>query len=117
MDRARLSAILNEAKIKSSARIAIFHTIDGPEAGFSALDLNYIFNKDIILALKDNDVTLPADKGFPFQVVTMGYFKWAKWVTRIELSSNTDFKDYGKVNDSKIHICPCHPWWPWWPWK
>jgi DMSO/TMAO reductase YedYZ molybdopterin-dependent catalytic subunit len=46
--------------------------------------------------LKLNDITLPAERGFPFQVVAeskYGY-KWAKWVTRIELSDNTNFRGY-----------------------
>ena len=34
-------------------------------------------------------LTLPADRGFPFQVVAESKFgyKWAKWITRMELSS------------------------------
>lgn len=103
-----LTAIFDDAKIKSAARVVIFHTADAPE-GFSSLDLNYIINNDLIIALKDNDITLSADKGFPFQVVAMNNFKWTKWVTRIELSSNTNFRDYSKSNPNNIHICPCHP--------
>jgi DMSO/TMAO reductase YedYZ molybdopterin-dependent catalytic subunit len=110
-----LSSILNDARIKPSARTVIFHTADAPE-GFSSLDLDHIFKNDIILALKDNDLTLSADKGFPFQVVAMNNSKWTKWVTRIELTSNTDFQGYAKINDDNVHLCPCHPWWHWWPW-
>jgi DMSO/TMAO reductase YedYZ molybdopterin-dependent catalytic subunit len=91
----RLMAIFQEAKVKPEAKIVIFHTSDVPE-GYTSLDLNYIRDNDIIIALKDNDVTLPADRGFPFQVVSMSKFgyKWAKWVTRIELSSETNFRGY-----------------------
>jgi DMSO/TMAO reductase YedYZ molybdopterin-dependent catalytic subunit len=90
-----LSAIFNDAKVKPEAKIAIFHTADVPQ-GYSSLDLSYIYDKNIILALKDNDITLPPDRGFPFQVVAMSKFgyKWAKWVTRIELSSDTSFRGY-----------------------
>ena len=58
--------------------------------------MSYISEKNIIIALKDNDVILPPDRGFPFQVVATGKFgyKWAKWVTRIELSSDTSFRGY-----------------------
>jgi DMSO/TMAO reductase YedYZ molybdopterin-dependent catalytic subunit len=90
-----LAAIFSDAGVKPEARIAIFYSADAPE-GYSSLDLNYIREKDIIVALKLNDITLPPDRGFPLQVVAeskYGY-KWAKWVVRIELSSNTAFKGY-----------------------
>ena len=90
-----LSAIFADAGVKPEAKIVIFHTADVP-AGYSSLDLNYIIDNNIIIALKDNDLTLPPERGFPFQVVAMNKFgyKWAKWVTRIELSSDTNFRGY-----------------------
>ena len=90
-----LSAIFAAAGVQSGAKIAIFYTADVP-TGYTSLDLSYIDDNNIIIALKDNDITLPADRGFPFQVVAMGKYgyKWAKWVTRIELSSNTNFRGY-----------------------
>ena len=68
--------------------------------GYTSLDLNYVNDNNIIIALKDNDLTFPADRGFPFQVVAMNKFgyKWAKWVTRIELSSDTNFRGYWESN-------------------
>jgi DMSO/TMAO reductase YedYZ molybdopterin-dependent catalytic subunit len=89
-----LTAIFNDAKVKPEAKIAIFDCAD--VSGFTSLDLSYISEKNIIIALRLNDITLPPDRGFPFQVVAeskYGY-KWAKWVTRIELSSNTNFRGY-----------------------
>ncbi len=90
-----LSAIFDDAGVKPEAKIAIFHTTDVPQ-GYSSLDLSYIYDNNIIIALKDNDITLPPDRGFPFQVVAMSKFgyKWAKWVTRIELSSDASFRGY-----------------------
>ncbi len=90
-----LNDIFADAKVKPEALIAIFHSSDVP-GGYSSLDLGYITDNDIIIALKDNDITLPDDRGFPFQVVAMSKFgyKWAKWVTRIELSSDTSFRGY-----------------------
>jgi DMSO/TMAO reductase YedYZ molybdopterin-dependent catalytic subunit len=90
-----LMAIFNDAKVKPEASIVIFHTQDVP-TGYTSLDLSYIEQNDIIIGLKNNDVTLPPDRGFPFQVVAMSKFgyKWAKWVTRIELSSDADFRGY-----------------------
>ena len=94
-----LSAIFKDAGVKPSAIIAIFYTADVP-VGYTSLDLNYINDNNIIIALKDNDLILPADRGFPFQVVAMNKFgyKWAKWVTRIELSSDTNFRGYWESN-------------------
>jgi len=90
-----LAALFNDAKAKPEAKIAIFHTADVPE-GYSSLDLSYIYDNKIIIALKDNDITLSADRGFPFQVVANSKFgyKWAKWVNEIEISDNTSFRGY-----------------------
>jgi DMSO/TMAO reductase YedYZ molybdopterin-dependent catalytic subunit len=77
-----LSAILKDAGVKPEAVIAIFYTADVP-SGYTSLDLNYINSNDIILAMKDNDITLTPDRGFPFQVTAKTKFgyKWAKWIT------------------------------------
>ena len=90
-----LNAIFSDAEVKPEAGIAIFHTVDVPE-GYTSLETDYIKANDIIIALKLNDVTLPMDRGFPFQVVAMSKFgyKWAKWVNRIQLSDDTDFRGY-----------------------
>jgi len=90
-----LTDIFNDAVVKPEAKIAIFYTADD-DTGYTSLDLSYILEKNIIIALKLNDITLPPERGFPFQVVAeskYGY-KWAKWVNRIELSSNTEFRGY-----------------------
>ncbi|MEN6310695.1 MAG: molybdopterin-dependent oxidoreductase, partial [Acidobacteriota bacterium] len=52
--------------------------------------------KDILLAFRMNGLVLPVERGFPFQVVAedkWGY-KWAKWVTAIELGGDPGFKGY-----------------------
>lgn len=91
----RLDSIFAAARIKPEAVTVIFHTTDS-DWGFTSLELSYIRDKNIIMALKLNDITLPPDRGFPFQVVAeskYGY-KWAKWVNRIELSDSTRFFGY-----------------------
>jgi DMSO/TMAO reductase YedYZ molybdopterin-dependent catalytic subunit len=91
-----LSAIFDKAGVKPEAVVAIFYTADDPTSGYTSLDVKYIRDNSILLGLKINDITVPAERGFPFQVVAKdkyGY-KWAKWVTRIELSANTDFRGY-----------------------
>ena len=90
-----LSDILADAGVDGSAVIAIFYTSD-VDSGYTSLDLDYILENDILLGLKINDLTLPPERGFPFQVVAKDKFgyKWAKWVTRIELSSDADFRGF-----------------------
>jgi DMSO/TMAO reductase YedYZ molybdopterin-dependent catalytic subunit len=102
-----LNNIFDDARVKPEAKIAIFYTADVP-TGYSSLDLDYIIDNDIIIALKINDITLPFDRGFPFQVVAKSKYgyKWAKWITRIELSSDTDFRGYweslGYSNNAEV---------------
>jgi len=102
-----LDSIFADAGVQSEAKIAIFYSTDSP-VGYTSLELSYIQDNNITIALKDNDITLPPDRGFPFQVIAedkYGY-KWAKWVTRIELSDDTSFRGYwesrGFSNDANI---------------
>jgi len=94
-----LSSIFAAAGVQPGAVIAIFYTADDPD-GYTSLDLNYIETDNIIIALKDNIITLAPSRGWPFQVVAANKYgyKWAKWVTRIELSSNTNFRGYWESN-------------------
>jgi DMSO/TMAO reductase YedYZ molybdopterin-dependent catalytic subunit len=103
-----LKSIFDAAGVKPGALIAIFHTADVPQ-GYSSLDLSYILDRNVILGMKINDLTLPEERGFPFQVVAESKFgyKWAKWVTEIELSDRSDFRGYwesaGYNNDANIN--------------
>jgi DMSO/TMAO reductase YedYZ molybdopterin-dependent catalytic subunit len=103
-----LNSIFADAGVQPEARIAIFYSLDSP-VGYTSLELDYIQDNNITIALKDNDITLPPSRGFPFQVVAEGKwgYKWAKWVTRIELSADTSFRGYwesrGYSNDASIY--------------
>jgi len=71
----------------------IFYAADGYS---TSLPLDYIEDRDILLAYSMNGVTLPAERGFPFQLVAedrWGY-KWIKWVTRIEVSDDPSYRGY-----------------------
>ena len=77
----------------ANASIVIFHSYDGYT---TSLPLDYIMKNDIMLAHKMNDVILPAERGFPFTLVAeskWGY-KWIKWVTKIELSDDVNYRGY-----------------------
>jgi len=97
--------LLKEAGIQPGAKIVIFHAQDGYT---TSLPLQYILDKNLLLAHKINDVTLPPERGFPFQLVAedkWGY-KWIKWVTEIELSDDVNYKGYwekaGYSNDASL---------------
>jgi DMSO/TMAO reductase YedYZ molybdopterin-dependent catalytic subunit len=85
--------LLAEAKVQPEAKMVIFHAYDGYT---TALPVDYIMNKDILMAYKMNGVTLPPERGFPFELVSeskWGY-KWEKWVTQIELSDDVNYRGY-----------------------
>jgi DMSO/TMAO reductase YedYZ molybdopterin-dependent catalytic subunit len=85
--------ILEASGIDPKAKVAFFYAADGYT---TSLPLDYLSKNKIILAYKMNDVTLKPERGFPLQLVAeekWGY-KWIKWVTRIELSDNVNYKGY-----------------------
>ena len=99
----KLEDIFEDVDVQSGANTVIFHCYDGYT---TSLPLQTILDKDIMIAYKMNDVVLPAERGFPFQLVAedkLGY-KWAKWIVRIELSDNPDYEGYweerGYPNDA-----------------
>ena len=88
-----VSDIIEESKPTSEAKVIIFHAYDGYT---TSLDLEYVVNNSIIIAYEMNNVTLPPERGFPFQLVAeskWGY-KWIKWITDIELSNDENYKGY-----------------------
>jgi len=98
--------LIKEAGADPKAKIIIFHAYDGYSTSFP---LNYIMNNDIIMAHKMNGLPLPPERGFPFQLVAeskWGY-KWIKWITKIELSDNEEYRGYwerrGYSNDGSLN--------------
>ena len=85
--------LLAEAVPLPSALVVIFHAYDGYT---TSLPLGYIMDNDILMAYKMNGVTLPPERGFPFELVAeskWGY-KWIKWITKIELSDDEDYRGF-----------------------
>jgi len=85
--------LLEQVKPLPEAKVVIFHAHDGYTTSFP---IDYIMDNDILMAYKMNDLTLPPERGFPFQLVTeskWGY-KWVKWITEIELSDDVNYKGY-----------------------
>jgi DMSO/TMAO reductase YedYZ molybdopterin-dependent catalytic subunit len=89
--------LIDSAGTQGEANTVIFYAQDGYT---TSLPLDYIRNNNILLAYKMNDVVLSPAKGFPFQLVAeqkWGY-KWIKWVTKIELSNDPNYKGYWESN-------------------
>jgi DMSO/TMAO reductase YedYZ molybdopterin-dependent catalytic subunit len=75
------------------ATVVILYAEDGYSTSFP---IDYLMENEIIMAYKMNDVTLPPERGFPFQLVAeskWGY-KWIKWITEIEFSDDTGYQGY-----------------------
>ncbi len=97
--------ILEEARPLPEAKTIIFHAYDGYTTSFP---VEYVLDNDILMAYKMNEVTLPPERGYPFQLVAeskWGY-KWIKWITEIELSDDVNYKGYwesrGYSNDADL---------------
>ena len=97
--------LIKDAGALPSAKVVIFYAYDGYSTSFP---IDYIVNNNILMAYEMNNVTLPPERGFPFQLVAeskWGY-KWIKWITRIELSNDTNFRGYwesrGYSNDGDL---------------
>jgi DMSO/TMAO reductase YedYZ molybdopterin-dependent catalytic subunit len=97
--------LVEEANPSSDAKVIIFHAEDGYT---TSLPIEYIRDRDLILAYKINRVTLPKENGFPFQLVAeskWGY-KWCKWVVELEFSDDADYEGFwesrGYSNDADL---------------
>ena len=89
----RVEDLLANAGVNPDANTVIFYAADGYS---TSLPLDYIKDRDILLAYSMNGVILPAERGFPFQLVAedrWGY-KWIKWVTGIEVSDDPAYRGY-----------------------
>jgi len=101
-----INDLLADAGIKDNATVVIFHCVDGYT---TSMPLTVIKDEDMLLAYSANGVPLPASMGFPFIVVAedkLGY-KWARWVSEIELSSDESYEGYwekrGYSNDATVN--------------
>jgi len=85
--------IIADAGADPRANTVILTAHDGYTTSFP---LTYFTRQDIIMAYRMNNVTLPAERGYPFQLVAedkWGY-KWIKWIEKIELSDDPAYRGY-----------------------
>jgi DMSO/TMAO reductase YedYZ molybdopterin-dependent catalytic subunit len=90
---ARLSALLDRAKLKPEAKFIVFYcadelemTLDGSGRYYESIDLIDAYHPQTILAYQMNDATLPVRHGAPLRLRVerqLGY-KHAKYVMRVE---------------------------------
>jgi DMSO/TMAO reductase YedYZ molybdopterin-dependent catalytic subunit len=88
-----LASLIDAAGPATSANTVIFRSVDGYT---TSLPLAYIRQKNVLLAFKMNGLTLPEERGFPFEVAAEGKwgYKWARWVASIELSDDPNFRGF-----------------------
>ena len=88
-----LTSLLEQVVPTTEANTVVFHAADGYT---TSLPLEFIVDRNLIIADRINGITLPEANGFPFQLVAeakWGY-KWIKWITRIELSNDPSYRGF-----------------------
>ena len=89
----RVQDLIRHAGPDPRANTVIFTAQDGYTTSFP---LEYLMDRDIIMAYRMNNVTLPPERGYPFQLVAedkWGY-KWIKWIVKIELTDDPAYRGY-----------------------
>jgi DMSO/TMAO reductase YedYZ molybdopterin-dependent catalytic subunit len=101
--------LLAQAGPLPSAVTVIFH---GQDDYTTSLPVATVLERNMLLAYRVNNEDLVARNGYPFQLAAedkLGY-KWCKWVVRIELSTDPDFKGFwerqGYGNDAEVNPSP-----------
>jgi DMSO/TMAO reductase YedYZ molybdopterin-dependent catalytic subunit len=87
-----LRYLLERAGVQAGSQKVVFRAPDGYSTD---LTLEDAMLDDVLLAYSMNNETLPANQGYPAKLVVpeqWGY-KWAKWVTNIEVVDN-DYQGY-----------------------
>ena len=88
-----LSDLIDRSAPSADATTVVFHAVDGYT---TSLPLEFIRSHRILLAYKMNGIAIPPERGYPFMVVAEDHwgYKWAKWVTGIELSNDPKYLGY-----------------------
>ena len=101
--------LLAQAGPLPSAVTVIFH---GQDDYTTSLPLATVLERNMLLVYRVNNADLIARNGYPFQLAAedkLGY-KWCKWVVRIELSTDPNFKGFwerqGYGNDAEVNPSP-----------
>lgn len=92
----RLMDVLDMAGIQAGATQIVPRSVDGWTAGFPT---SWVTDtpRDALIAVKMNDVPLPAEHGFPARLIVpglYGYVSATKWLSDIELTTLEAFDAY-----------------------
>jgi DMSO/TMAO reductase YedYZ molybdopterin-dependent catalytic subunit len=85
--------LIADAGADPRANTVVFTAVDGYATSFP---IRYFTDNDIIMAYRMNNVTMPAERGYPFELVAenkWGY-KWIKWIDKIELTDDPSYQGY-----------------------
>ena len=88
-----LAQLFERVQPQEGANTVIFHAADGYT---TSLPLDFILERNLIIADRINGIVLPPRNGFPFELVAedkWGY-KWIKWIVRIELSADPSYRGF-----------------------
>jgi DMSO/TMAO reductase YedYZ molybdopterin-dependent catalytic subunit len=89
--------LLDASGVNDTAKVVIFHAQDGYT---TSMPVSYFYSNNVIMAYKMNNITIPPERGFPFELVAeskYGY-KWIKWITQIELSADENYLGFWESN-------------------
>jgi len=88
-----LSDLIDRSDASEEATTVVFRAADGYT---TSLPLRFVRDRKILLAYRMNGVAIPKERGYPFMVVAEDHwgYKWAKWVTGIELSNDPKYLGY-----------------------
>ncbi len=100
-----LARLFEHAGPLEEANTVVFHAADGYT---TSLPLDFILERNLIIADRINGIPLPPKNGFPFELVAeekWGY-KWIKWIVRIELTDDPSYRGFwesrGYSNDGDV---------------
>jgi DMSO/TMAO reductase YedYZ molybdopterin-dependent catalytic subunit len=98
----RIRDLLDRAGWDKTASTLIFWAADGYS---TSLPLADVIGRDLIVAVKMNGVELPPERGFPLALVAEEHwgYKWIKWITRIEVSDEADYKGFWESRGYGLH--------------
>jgi DMSO/TMAO reductase YedYZ molybdopterin-dependent catalytic subunit len=100
-----LALLFEQVRPEAGANTVVFHAADGYT---TSLPLDFILERNLIIADRINGIVLPPENGFPFELVAedkWGY-KWIKWIVRIELADDPSYRGFwesrGYSNEGNI---------------
>jgi DMSO/TMAO reductase YedYZ molybdopterin-dependent catalytic subunit len=91
-----LADLFEDVTPLAEANTVIFHAVDGYT---TSLPIEFILDRNLIIADRINEITLPPQTGFPFILVAedkWGY-KWIRWLSRIEFSDDPEYRGFWEL--------------------